>query len=317
MELAEVIKKQTFFKDLVRKKEQNILSNAILFFCEDEATSSVILTLCALLIEYPTFDLLNEKSGEYLRASSGNDLDIKCYPKGERIVVADSNEIVSEAFVKPVNLPYKIFMLNQFDNATEEAQNKLLKTLEEPPKNVYFLIATQNEGKILPTIKSRCEKIKVNPFSQEEISQFCHDELACILGGGFIGKTKAYADRNDLKMLVDFAVSIITQMKTSKQVLEFSSKFLDYKSETELILKVLSLAVEDIMKLKCESENLCSLHPYKAELEDVEGEFSVRALCEISKLITSLREKMEFNANFSVAIDNFLLKILEVKYLCK
>lgn len=317
MSLTESIKNRSFFQELVKEKESGTLSNAILFFCEDEISAKVALTMSALMIEFPTFDLMNEKSAEYVRASSGIDLDMRRYPKGERIVVADSNEIVAEAFVKPVNLPSKVFLLENFDNATEEAQNKLLKVLEEPPKNVYFLIFSKSEDRVLPTIKSRCKKIKINPLSKEEISKLCDDELACILGGGYVGKTLALAQNEDLKMLTDFAVSLFTEMKNSKQVIKFSRKFLDFQGEMDLILQVLCLAIEDLVKIKCESENLCRLRPYLDELKDVEAEFSVRSLCEISKLIAALREKMEFNANMSVAIDNFLLKILEVKYICK
>lgn len=317
MDLTEIIKKQSFFQELVGEKESGTLSNATLFFCEDEISAKAVLTLTALMIEFPTFDLMNEKSAEYVRASSGIDLDMRRYPKGERIVVADSNEIVAEAFVKPVNLPNKVFLLENFDDATEEAQNKLLKVLEEPPKNVFFLIFSKSEDRVLPTIKSRCKKIKINPLSKEEIGKICDDELACILGGGYVGKTLALKRNEDLKMLTDFAVSLFTEMKNSRQVIKFSHKFLNFQGEIELILQVMCLAIEDLLKLKCESEKLCCLLPYLHDLKNVEAEFSVRSLCEISKLIAILREKMEFNANISVAIDNFLLKILEVKYICK
>ncbi len=317
MDLTEIIKSQKFFKDLVQKKEKGVLSCATLFFCEDSITADITLNLCALLMEYPTFDLMNENSAEYIRVASGTELDIKKYPKEGRIVVSDSNEIVAESFVRPVNLPNKIFLIGNFEDATPEAQNKLLKTLEEPPKNVYFFLSAKSEEKVLPTIKSRCDKIKIVPLSQEDISHFCDNQLACILGGGFVGKTLFLEKKDDLKVLSDFAISILTEMKNSKQVLKFSNKFLDYRSEIDILFDVLLLAIEDIIKLKCESEGICRLKPYLGQLKDVEPEFSVRSLCEISKLVTQFREKIEFNANMTVAVDNFLLKILEVKYLCK
>ncbi len=317
MDLTEIIKKQDFFKELVAEKENGTLSNAILFFCEDEISAKAVLTLTALMLEFPTYQLMNEKSAQYVRAASGVDLDMRRYPKGDRIVVADSNEIVAEAYVKPVNLPNKVFLLENFDNATEEAQNKLLKVLEEPPANVFFLIGAGSEDRVLPTIKSRCKKIKILPLSAEEIAQICDDPLARVLGGGYIGKTLALEKQEDLKSLTNFAISIFTEMKNSKQVIKFSRQFLEYRGQLDLILQVLCLAIEDMVKIKCESENLCRLTPYIDELKDLESEFSVRSLCEISKLISTLREKVEFNANLSVAIDNFLLKILEVKYICK
>lgn len=317
MNLAEILKNQDFFRELVKKKEAGKFPNATLFFCEDEVTARSVLTLTALLLEYPTFDLMNEKSDEYVRVASGVDLDIKVFPKGDKILVADAGEIVTEVFVKPVNLPHKVFLLFDFDVATEEAQNKLLKVIEEPPKDVYFLLSSKSEERVLPTIRSRCEKIKINPLSMDEIRTISTDELANILGRGYVGKTLEYAHKDALKMLTNFAISLFTEMKNSKQVLKFSKKFLEYQSEMDLILQVLSLAIEDILKIKCDSGALCKLTPYLVDLKNVEPEFSVRSLCEISNLITTFREKLEFNANLTVAIDNFLLKILEVKYLCK
>ena len=318
MSFAQIIKNQDFFKNLMEKKEKNTLSNAILFFCEDDLTSKKTLVLAALMLQYKMFELFDEKSAEFLKIENGVDLDTKVYPKnGEKMLVADSNDIVSEVYIKPVNMPNKIFVINNLDVSTEEAQNKLLKVLEEPPKNVFFLISASNETRVLPTIRSRCDKIKINPLSQEELQSVCSDNLACILGRGFLGRTLYLSHYAGLKEATDFAVSVMTELKSSKDVLQFSKKFVEMKDDLKLIFEIMSICIEDMIKLKCESENLCKLKPYLNELKDVEAEFSVEALCEISKLILRFREKLEFNANLAVSIDNFLMKMLEVKYLCK
>lgn len=318
MSIVETLKKQSFFENLLKKKENGTLSNSIMFFCDDNLTSQKVLVLSALLLQYPTFDLFDEKSAEFLKVENKVDLDIKVYPKnGNKLLVADANEIVSESFIKPVNMPYKIFLLNNFDISTEEAQNKLLKILEEPPKNVYFLLSVKNEEKVLPTIKSRCDKIKILPLSQEEMKSFCNDNLACVLGEGYIGKTLELSKNSELEQLADLAVSLFVELKNSKQVLSYSKRLIAEKDNLDLILQIVSLCIEDIIKLKCESESLCHLTKYLKDLKDVEPEFSVESLCEISKLISKLREKLEFNGNLTVAVDNFLLKMLEVKFLCK
>ncbi len=318
MDVTQIIKKQEFFENIRKKKESGTLKNSLLFFCEDDLTSRTTLVLTALLLEFPTFELMDEKSAEFVRVESGVDLDVKLYPKnGEKLLVADSNDIVAEAYVKPVNLPYKIFIINNFDVSTEEAQNKLLKVLEEPPKNVFFILSAKSEEKVLPTIKSRCDKIKIKPLSKEEIQKICRDDLSIILGEGYIGKTLEFEKKSDLKNIVNFAISLICEMKGSRDVIKYSKKFLDQKQNLEIILQVISFAIEDMIKLKCDSEALCRLTPYLDAFKDVEAEYSVEALCEIFKLISRFRERLEFNANLNVAVDNFLLKILEVKYLCK
>ena len=123
--------------------------------------------------------------------------------------------------------------------------------------------------------------------------------------------------RKPVKNIASFAVSLVTELKNSKQVIRFSKRFLEEYKNIDLILEVLLLCLEDMIKLKCESESLCKLEMFSEDLKNVEPEFSVEAICEIFKLTLQLREKIEFNANLTVAIDNFLLKMLEVKYLCK
>ncbi len=318
MELTEIIKKQSFFKTIVEEKENGLLTNSILFFCDDDVTSRVTLVMTALLLEYPTFDLLNENCAEFQRIEGGADLDVKVFPKNnEKLLVSDSEEIVTEAYVKPVNLPYKVFLLNNFDISTPEAQNKLLKILEEPPKNVFFLLSAKSEEKVLPTIKSRCKKVKIGPLAENEIEKLSTNKLANILGRGYVGKTKLLNQKENLKEVADFAVSVICELKNSKQVLKFSKRFLELKDEIELILEIISLCLEDLLKIKCESEKLRKMTPYSHEIDEVEAEYSVLAITEINKLISHFRQKLEYNANLVVAIDNFLLKMLEVKYLCK
>ena len=318
MKLTEIIKNQDFFKKIEEKFQKNLISNAILYFCEDEIMSKTALILTAMLFEYQMFEMFDDKSAEYQKIEKGIDLDVKVYPKnGDKLLVSDSNEIVSECYIKPANLPYKIFLLNNFDISTEEAQNKLLKVLEEPPKNVYFILSAKSEERVLPTIKSRCEKIKIAPLSQNEISTICDDKLACALGEGYVGKTLALSKNEDLKQIADFGVSLLTELKSSKDIINFSKKFVELKDNINLILKVVLLAIEDIIKIKCESENLVKLKMYIEDLKLVEPEFSIQALCEISKMISNFLQRLEFNANLNVATDNLLLKMLEVKFLCK
>ena len=314
MEIAEIIKNQNFFKKL----EEKTLSNSLLFYCEDDKTSEVTLILTALMLNYKTYALMNENSAEYKRVLNGADLDIKIYPKNkEKLLVSDSNEIVDEVFIKPTNKENKVFIIENIDLSTTEAQNKLLKVLEEPPKNVYFLLSCASSDKVLPTIKSRCDKITVEKLEMEELKKVCPNSLAVTLSDGYIGQAVELSKKKNLVDIVDFAVSLVSEMKNSSQVLRFSKKFAEFENDLELVLKVFSICLEDMLKIKSEKVELCKFKEYFPILNSVENEFSVMAICEIDNLILHFMEKMRFNANMLVSIDSFLLKILEVKYICK
>lgn len=314
MEIAEIIKNQNFFKKL----EEKPLSNSLLFYCEDDKTSEVTLILTALMLNYKTYALMNENSAEYKRVLNGADLDIKIYPKNkEKLLVSDSNEIVDEVFIKPTNKENKVFLIENIDLSTTEAQNKLLKVLEEPPKNVYFLISAKQADRVLPTIKSRCDKITIEKLPLSEIEKVCKNPLACMLCEGYVGKAEELSKNSNLNEIVDFAVSLVCDLKNSAQVLRFSKHFQELKGNIDLILKIYSFCLEDMLKIKTEIKDYCLMKMFLPKIESVESEFSVQAICEILNLITFFRKKLEFNANLSVAIDNLLLKILEVKYICK
>lgn len=314
MEIAEIIKNQNFFKKL----EEKTLSNSLLFYCEDDKTSEVTLILTALMLNYKTYALMNENSAEYKRVLNGADLDIKIYPKNrEKLLVSDSNEIVDEVFIKPTNKENKVFIIENIDLSTTEAQNKLLKVLEEPPKNVYFLISAKQADRVLPTIKSRCDKITIEKLSLGEIEKVCKNPLACMLCEGYVGRAEELSKNSNLNEIVDFAVSLVCDLKNSAQVLRFSKHFQELKGNIDLILKIYSFCLEDMLKIKTEIKDYCLMKMFLPKIESVESEFSVQAICEILNLITFFRKKLEFNANLSVAIDNLLLKILEVKYICK
>ena len=314
MEIAEIIKNQNFFKKL----EEKTLSNSLLFYCEDDKTSEVTLILTALMLNYKTYALMNENSAEYKRVLNGADLDIKIYPKNrEKLLVSDSNEIVDEVFIKPTNKENKVFIIENIDLSTTEAQNKLLKVLEEPPKNVYFLISAKQANRVLPTIKSRCDKITIEKLPLGEIEKVCKNPLACMLCEGYVGRAEELSKNSNLNEIVDFAVSLVCDLKNSAQVLRFSKHFQELKGDIDLILKIYSFCLEDMLKIKTEIKDYCLMKMFLPKIESVESEFSVQAICEILNLITFFRKKLEFNANLSVAIDNLLLKILEVKYICK
>ena len=106
------------------------------------------------------------------------------------------------------------------------------------------------------------------------------------MGEGYAGKTLALSKNEDLKQIADFGVSLLTELKSSKDIINFSKKFVELKDNINLILKVVLLAIEDIIKIKCESENLVKLKMYIEDLKSVEPEFSIQALCEISKMIS-------------------------------
>lgn len=314
MDIAEIIKEEGYLKRL----QENGISHAMLFQSMDDRLNKVMLIMTALSINYKTYELFNEESAEYLKIKNNADIDIKIYPKNnEKLLVSDSNEITDEVYIKPAEHDNKVFIINNIEASTEQAQNKLLKVLEEPPKNVYFLISCQDDNRVLQTIKSRCQKIVLEKLPKEEFDLICKNPLAGMIGEGYIGLYEEYSKKANLEEEVETAIKLVTELKNSGQVLKFSTNLMKYREDIELIFQIYIRSLEDMIKIKSEREDLCSMPLYIDALKSVESEFSINAICEINSLVSEFIKKREANVNEQVALENLLLKILEVKYICK
>lgn len=314
MDIAEIIKEEGYLKRL----QENGISHAMLFQSMDDRLNKVMLIMTALSINYKTYELFNEESAEYLKIKNNADIDIKIYPKNnEKLLVSDSNEITDEVYIKPAEHDNKVFIINNIEASTEQAQNKLLKVLEEPPKNVYFLISCQDENRVLQTIKSRCQKVVLEKLPKEKFNAICRSPLAGMISEGYIGLYEEYSKKTNLEEVVETAVKLVTELKNSGQVLKFSTNLMKYREAIELIFQIYIRSLEDMIKIKSEREDLCSMPIYLQALKSVESEFSINAICEINSLVSEFNKKREANVNEQVALENLLLKILEVKYICK
>ncbi|NPV07445.1 MAG: DNA polymerase III subunit [Anaerolineae bacterium] len=94
-------------------------------------------------------------------------------PVGGNFGIEQVREVESDLPLSPQESHYKIRILTQFELATREAQNALLKTLEEPPPRVLLLLTATERDLLAPTIVSRCQVISLRPVAASEIG----DEL--------------------------------------------------------------------------------------------------------------------------------------------
>ena len=85
--------------------------------------------------------------------------------------VNDAEEIIQNVAMAPVHSRYKIYIIDEVHMLTPTAFNALLKTLEEPPENVIFILATTEVHKVLDTIKSRCQRFDFKRITTEDISK--------------------------------------------------------------------------------------------------------------------------------------------------
>jgi hypothetical protein len=137
------------------------------------------------------------------------------------------------------------------------------------------------------------------------------------LGKGNLGKTLELSRKKELDEIFGLVKSIFKEMKNSKQVVVFANKVLAKRESFDLMLEMMYGILEDILATLCKKEDLVTLKTQTSFLNSIVEEYTVKSVCEIEKLLRKIQEERFFNVNLTGIVDNLLLGILEVKYLCK
>ena len=105
-----------------------------------------------------------------LSIEQGSCLDVVEIDAASNRTIEDAKRIRDECQFAPTSCPFKVFIIDEVHQLTKDAFNALLKTLEEPPPWVKFILATTESDKVLPTITSRCQRLEFHPISEEVIA---------------------------------------------------------------------------------------------------------------------------------------------------
>ena len=126
------------------------------------------------------------------------------------------------------------YVFRNADDTRNEAKNALLKVVEEPPNNAYFIMTVENIDNMLGTIKSRGTVLKMQPYSRQELESLCNDEL---LLEYFSTPGQLQIDKKEVKRAEDCADEIIKALidKSGTKLLKATTKLRAKKAETEKI----------------------------------------------------------------------------------
>ena len=300
----ELVKDTTAYKIISTEKKNGALSHAYLVVCADKYALKTYLKELAKVIEFQGDDGDGRIAGLIDKNAY---VDCTFYPlTGDRIMTADVDDLVSKTYIRPLENKTRLFVLCGAEDATPAAQNKLLKTLEDPPKGVVILIGALRESGLLSTVLSRVKKIDVPPLSSEKIrrvlSERCKDkdrlETAIRSANGSAGAALAAYENGESDKLNTLAKDIFAEMKSSKDVV----KFVKRAGKEDVKEFISALKAETTMRL----ENAVY------GKEDKDG-FTVGALVAISEMLTDKEKAVAFSANTAMTIDGVLLSIVREK----
>lgn len=172
-----------------------------------------------------------------------------------QIKIAQVRQVLGMLDLQPLEGRNKVFIIDPADALNPEASNALLKGLEEPPENSFFILITVNVHELLLTVRSRCQVYNFTPLTLDEIRQHgISDELLVRWSQGSIGRARSL-DITRLKtnrtILLDFLeTAIIATEAQFQDLLSASADLGRAKLEFEERMAVLSVLIADLLYLK-------------------------------------------------------------------
>ena len=320
--INKIIKETKCFDLIKNDKSNGKLSHSILLLNKDEKFLSIFAkSICKLL-------LCQSKDSFCDTCNVCNKIKKNIHPdckqintNGEKISVEMIEEITDTVLTRPYEGDIKIYLLNNFDQATESAQNKILKTLEEPPKDTYFILTSTNEFKILQTILSRCSKRTVDSLTENQIAEILKDKgvleykSIALASGGSLTLSLDLVETKISSIINDLIVDIFTNLNSTKIVYKYVSKLENLKDNLLLFFsfaknfsnKGLKLKLGVLAKDEIDDKLLSSLQSF---IKPVTAE----GILKIIDLITDCEKMLNAKANATNVIDQFLINIVKEKF---
>ena len=232
-------------------------------------------------------------------------------------------QINGDIAIKPYSSPRKIYIINEGEKMTPQAQNALLKTLEEPPEYAVILILTTNVEAMLPTVLSRCVVLNMKPVSDRLVKKYLMEQLAvpdykaniCVaFARGNIGKAKMLASSEEFEKVKDEAITLVKNINDMEisEIVKAIKKISEYKFDVNDYLDILMAWYRDVLLFKA-TKDVNSL-VFKEDIQQImrmSDRSTYEGIEQIVNALQSAKKRLEANVNFDLTMELLFLAIKE------
>lgn len=325
------------FKDVVGHKdilkyissavENNRVSHAYILNGERGSGKKMLANLFAMTLLCETGD--NEPCGKChscKQAESGNHPDIirVTHEKPNSISVDDIRTQVNNTVdIKPYQGPYKVYIIPQADMMTPQAQNAILKTIEEPPSYAVFLLLTENAETLLPTINSRCVMLKLRNIKDTLIKKYLMENLeipdykadmCTAFAQGNMGRAIMLANSDHFNEIREEAVQLLKHISEMElnEIVAAVKNISVYKLEITDYLDIIMIWYRDALLYKATKE--IDKVVFKDQLQSIKEQARKSSYEGIELILESLEKakaRLKANVNFDLVMELLFLTIKE------
>lgn len=256
---------------------------------------------------------------------SGNHPDLihVTHEKPSSIGVDDIREQINDTImIRPYSSYYKVYIVDEAEKMTVQAQNALLKTIEEPPSYAVIILLTTNEELFLPTILSRCVQLKLKPLKDSVIQKYLTEtlgvseneaQLYTAFARGNLGKAIKLSNSEEFKDMYDKLLQMLRNIKSLdiSQLLNYSREL---KEEMDIYecLDFMQVWYRDALMFKVTNDpNLLIFKDEYSIISEMSRQTGYDGFENILQAIEKARIRLEANVNMELAMELMFLVMKE------
>lgn len=226
--------------------------------------------------------------------------------------------------IKPYSSERKVYIIDEAEKMNVQAQNALLKTLEEPPAYAVIILLTTNLEAMLQTIRSRCVTLTMKPIAEMEIQRYLMREeqipdykagICAAFARGNVGRARELVVSAEFEELKDETLQLLQQFsdKTLSDIAAFAKTKADKSSDTEGFLELLQMWYRDVLLYKATGSSKQLIFGEEASyIKKMAVKSTYEGLNRVLNAIEEARTRLAGNVNAELTLEWLLLVAQEV-----
>ena len=259
------------------------------------------------------------------QADSNNHPDVRFVTHEKASISVDDirTQVNNTVDIKPYQGPYKVYIIPQADLMTPQAQNAILKTIEEPPAYAVFLLLTENAEMLLPTINSRCVMLKLRNIKDTLIRKYLMENLeipdykadmCTAFAQGNVGRAIMLANSEHFNEIREEAVQLLKHIHDMElsEIVAAVKNISVYKLEITDYLDIIMIWYRDVLLYKATKE--IDKVVFKDQLQSIKEQARKSSYEGIERILESLEKakaRLKANVNFDLVMELLFLTIKE------
>lgn len=175
------------------------------------------------------------------------------------------SQINNDVLIRPYAYKKKVYIVNEAEKMNPQAQNALLKTLEEPPEYAVILLLVTNEESLLATIRSRCVVLKMRPVADKIVKKYLMEEVEvpdykadiCVaFARGNLGKARLLARNEEFDNIREDALRLLRNVKNMEinELTKAVKQAMEYKVQIGDYLDIIAVWYRDVLMFKATND---------------------------------------------------------------